>query len=445
MATSIGKWNIQTSFDASGLSTGVNSVVSAANNLRGQIGGILGGGSLGGILGGGGLAGGLGGPAGQAVSSLIGMFDELNDRGQQLARTQRQIREEFGMTRQQAAGSLQLGRELGRSPEETGSLLANAARHIGQLQEGLSRGEGGAAERALARMNIEAREWVRLPVSEALAQVGDNMQRLGTGAERAAALTALFGRRYHEMMPELERGSRGLSEATARAYVVSPADEATIRAGQAARRRASSAWSNFWDSVGTRLSAGYNAAWAGIMSDESVSQMARRERAEQQARGEREERRRVSASSELTEVERRHLLEAKQRASLLTADPELENIKRRTAALALQARSPLDVFRENVGRIGRLETDQQATVLARYVGDLRASMPQRSLPPGLEAGSAAAQSLINQSMTGPESLKDILLNARRIWEQQRDAARDLLAEWRSLKNDPELKDIMGGL
>lgn len=255
--TNIGKWSAQASIDASGFTAGTEKLISdsgraskeitqhfqsLASNVRSSIssGGIF---NLGTFAGG--AAGAFAGPLLSEAGAGIGRFVQ---RGDDLIQGQRRLRMELGLTRQEAAGLFQFGRESGIGPEEMASSFGAAARHIGEMRESLAQGgTGGASGDVLRRMGINAREFSDMALPQAVALVGDRMHELGNATDRAAGLTQLFGRSWRELLPLLERGSAGLAAATGRAHQVSEIEDAISRASQARTREITGGYNSFMD------------------------------------------------------------------------------------------------------------------------------------------------------------------------------------------------------
>src|SRR5262245_5055310 len=134
MASTIGKWNIQTNLDAQPALKGMDSLTISAKNLQSTLTSLFGGGGIGAV---GGLFGGA------AVTSVISGFERLTasvkhyvDEGTRAIRLNDRLAHSLGTTREAAAGMLGISAAAGQSPEEFQSAAMQGLRHIGELRLG---------------------------------------------------------------------------------------------------------------------------------------------------------------------------------------------------------------------------------------------------------------------------------------------------------------------
>lgn len=100
-------------------------------------------------------------------------------------------------------------------------------KNLGQASMG-----NGAAVDMLNQIGLDAKELIKLPLTEQLAAIGDRMQTMGSAAQRVAVATALFGRAGTDMIPFLMQSADGLreiqSEMIATGEVFSDTDAAMV-------------------------------------------------------------------------------------------------------------------------------------------------------------------------------------------------------------------------
>lgn len=287
----IGKWSVQAGVNADGFTSGMQKMVRDSqqadagigtnlNNIKGRFTSFqsslgqlssLATGFFGGVVANLGL---------ESFKKLGDAMEHIGERAREVVGGQRRLREEFSLTRTEAAAVFQLSREMGIDQEQLRGSLSTAARHVGELRANLREGgSGGAAGTALRRMGLDPTSFANLNTVEQLATAGDHMHRIANAADRAAAMTAIFGRGWRENLPLLERGSRGLRDAGGRAFTATAEQEELIRFQQRADRAGRGRLAGLWDEITTRLSAGSGAAILGLAGGQSLAEMRRREAA----------------------------------------------------------------------------------------------------------------------------------------------------------------------
>lgn len=106
-------------------------------------------------------------------------------------------------------------RGLNRAAEITGASAEDVTKAVGVF--GKTLGEAavkgiGLGKDALDALNLSAKDLIELPVDESIAIVADEMNKLGTQAEKAFVASKLFGRGGLALVNTLALGSKGLKE-----------------------------------------------------------------------------------------------------------------------------------------------------------------------------------------------------------------------------------------
>jgi hypothetical protein len=223
MGTSIGKWNVSTSLDASGFSSGnlkmqqdakrtLESVGGSFEALKGKVG------SLGSALSGWGIGAFLGG--GALASGLQGALDKAHQLGESMAsyarsgmdaiRIQDRLSTQLGVSRDHASALLAVGRAGGIEPGGLGELMFGAQRHLGALGEEMAMGHGGNATRIFDRLGISAQQFFGLGVDEQLTTLGAAFRNVSDGNERANLQFQILGRHANELRPFLDQTTSSL-------------------------------------------------------------------------------------------------------------------------------------------------------------------------------------------------------------------------------------------
>lgn len=108
---------------------------------------------------------------------------------------------------------------LGYAAEIAGTDMATLTGSLQIFTRNLGQAMNGSQEMsaAFARVGLDARTLANMPIDEAMLEVADALQTMGTQAERTAFLTRAFGRQGAALGPLLMRGRAGIQELTNRA------------------------------------------------------------------------------------------------------------------------------------------------------------------------------------------------------------------------------------
>lgn len=253
--SNIGKWALQTSLDASGVTSGAKTITDTTTKLASHIRDSF---TTGAIFNPGAFLGGLTTAfTGQVFTGALRALESFHAHASDAASAQNRLMREFSMGPQAAAGFLHLGEILGVDAGTATHALEGAARHVGDLRSALNRGEsGGAAGLALERLNINAQEFVEMPIAQALGLFGDRLRDIANPTERMSLLFGTFGREARNLMPFINEGSAGLASATDRAHALSPGDIAAARAINREMREVRAEWNREIDSLTLKLERG---------------------------------------------------------------------------------------------------------------------------------------------------------------------------------------------
>lgn len=122
---------------------------------------------------------------------------------------------------------------------------------------------GGAAEQALQLLNLSARDLVKIDPVEAMARIGDGLNQIENGSQRAAIAEAILGKKWDELNGFLRAGTVGMENARrlAEDMGIASGDAAKKVADAAKATKEANAIANVWaTTVGVKLSS----AWAGF-------------------------------------------------------------------------------------------------------------------------------------------------------------------------------------
>ena len=123
------------------------------------------------------------------------------------------VADRIGTTTEALAG---LRHGAGLAGTETAVLdksLEVLSRNLGEAASGI----GSQAKGALAELGLDATELTKIPLPQALGQIADRINQLGTQAEKAAVANKLFGRGGVSLLNMLAEGSAGIKEMQAEA------------------------------------------------------------------------------------------------------------------------------------------------------------------------------------------------------------------------------------
>lgn len=138
-----------------------------------------------------------------AVKAVISTITDTIDKIDELADTASRLD-----TTTEALTRLHYAAELNSSSAATmDGALQKLTTTLGKID-----GEGGAAGEALAKMGLSANQLKNMDVTEAFKLIAANFGVFKTGADQAAAATALFGKTGVELVDVLRLGADGLEE-----------------------------------------------------------------------------------------------------------------------------------------------------------------------------------------------------------------------------------------
>jgi hypothetical protein len=150
-------------------------------------------------------------PVGLLVTSLTalsGVLVDLAQKAEKLAIGQAGLQNRFGLTNVQAAGLQLQARMTGVSMEDLNSGLRAVSRHFGEMSQA-----GGRAEAGLNRLGLSARELTLIPISQAIALVGDRLMTIENRYERAALANEILTRRGVQLEAIMRQGTAGMDAA----------------------------------------------------------------------------------------------------------------------------------------------------------------------------------------------------------------------------------------
>jgi len=168
----------------------------------------------------------------EGVSRQIGEIDRLNDLAQKL-----------DVSFASLAG-------LGVAAKLNGSDLEGVARAASKLEQNLGNASKGTVN-ALDKIGLSVNELKAMPVDQAIGKIADGLKGLETPADRAAVVTALFGKAGADLIPLLEGGSEAILSAAQKAerygLALSEIDAAQVAASADA-----------WDEVGMAMDGAFS-------------------------------------------------------------------------------------------------------------------------------------------------------------------------------------------
>ncbi len=158
-------------------------------------------------------------------------------------------------------------RGLNRAAKITGATAADVTKAVGvfgkMIGEAAVKGIGLAKD-ALDVLRLSAKDLIKLPVDEAIAIIADEMNMLGTQAEKAFVASKLFGRGGLALVNTLALGSKGLREMTEGAILLqgslSAFDAAKVEEANDAVSDLRDTWTGFFERIAVETAPAVKAA-----------------------------------------------------------------------------------------------------------------------------------------------------------------------------------------
>jgi hypothetical protein len=107
--------------------------------------------------------------------------------------------------------AINLGKVISLKAKGGGSGFVGNVGEIQMFGEGGGKGAGKAAD-PFKRLGLSAKELTKISPEKQLEQIADKINKLGTHAEKSAALVQIFGKGSLQMLPLIEKGSAGMEE-----------------------------------------------------------------------------------------------------------------------------------------------------------------------------------------------------------------------------------------
>lgn len=131
-----------------------------------------------------------------ALKSVVSQLDEIGKKADQI-----------GLTTDALQEMRSVAESAGVSQGALDSSLERFSKRLGEAVNGT-----GAAKTALEGMGLAATDLTAIPLDEAVELIADEMGKMESPTERAAAAAALFGREGVAMVNLLREGSKGMQE-----------------------------------------------------------------------------------------------------------------------------------------------------------------------------------------------------------------------------------------
>ena len=161
----------------------------------------------------GGILSSLPGPAGAAAVAIDAVGMALRAAGQ---RGIDFIGEVAGLSKRYQL-EIKSANELAIASQRVGIEQDTLGTSFNKMQVAVGKAVGGSAEAnaAFYKLGLRAEDLVKMPIDKQFMAVADQLNKMSSESERAAAAQAIFGKSWREIDPLLRKGSGALAEASA--------------------------------------------------------------------------------------------------------------------------------------------------------------------------------------------------------------------------------------
>jgi hypothetical protein len=201
-----------------------------------------------------------------ATSGAYTELVKLTEEGNRAAASQSKLVRQYGLSAEEAAGFSVIARKLGLDTGEVASSMTAFQRHLGDAASG-----NAAAAASFQRLGLDANQLAKLPVADAMFQVGESLKALPPGLERTSAAYAVLTRRGAALLPIILQGQNAFAEAEKQAkrwgLTFTASELEAIRAASIAQKEANAAVESVQQGIANRLAVAFaplETGWAKL-------------------------------------------------------------------------------------------------------------------------------------------------------------------------------------